>query len=38
VLQGLVKKIVPEIPVISFNELADMDVLKGWLQQYGFIQ
>jgi [acyl-carrier-protein] S-malonyltransferase len=38
VLQGLVKKIVPEVPVISFNELTEFDIMKGWLHQHGFIQ
>lgn len=38
VLQGLVKKIAPEIPVISFNELSEFESVKGWLLQYGFIQ
>lgn len=38
VLQGLIKKIVPEAPVISLNEWSEMESVKGWLSQYGFVK
>lgn len=38
VLQGLVKKIVPDIPVMSLNEWSELETVKGWLKQYEFIK
>lgn len=37
-LAGFVKKILPEAPVISFNESSDIANVKGWLQTHGFVK
>lgn len=38
VLSGLVKKIDDQIETFSFEKINQIDALKGWLEQYGFIK
>lgn len=38
VLSGLIRKIDSELHVINLDHVSDMDILKGWLIEHGFIQ
>jgi [acyl-carrier-protein] S-malonyltransferase len=38
VLSGLIRKIDGDLQVLNLDHLTDLDLVKGWLKEHGFIQ